>query len=74
MAIGFDEALARARRVKHGINQYIEHKDTFIFGDGIRESGGSGPVVVLKDSGDCVNMPYYVSTSHDFEVISEGRI
>ena len=35
MAIGFDEALARARRV---------------------------------------NMPYYVSTSHDFEVISEGRI
>ena len=69
MAIGFDEALARARRVKHGINQYIEHKDTFIFGDGIREIGGSGPVVVLN-----VNMPYYVSTSHDFEVISEGRI
>ncbi|MEE1275003.1 MAG: hypothetical protein UHI81_10950 [Olegusella sp.] len=74
MAIGFDEALARARRVKHGITNYVEYEDAFIFGDDVMEIGGSGPVVVLKDNGDCVNMPYYVSTSHDLEVVSEGRI
>lgn len=61
--IGYDEALKIARKAKKNIDQCIEHENAYVFGfsgDDEMIGGGASPVVIMKDDGRAVTMPYYV--------------
>ena len=52
-----------------------EREDAFIFSKfGDLSIGGNGPVVVLKESGRCINMPAYLCFMGATSVVREGYI
>lgn len=60
--ITYEEALKKAKQIKPNINNGAEMTSAFIFGydSGEWEEGGNNtPVVILKDSGKAITMPYY---------------
>ena len=56
--VNYEEALAIAKSKKSKINKCIEYNNGFAFAydDGIIRDGGDSPVVVLKESGEAVNI------------------
>lgn len=60
--ITYEEALKKAKSIKPNANICIEKTSAYIFGydSGKEEIGGSNnPVVILKEDGKPVSMPYY---------------
>lgn len=73
--VSFDEARDKALECWDEIDYFEEEPDAFIFSKKDDMSfGGSGPVVVLKASGRCINMVDYCDEEHDPTIISEGYI
>lgn len=60
--MNYEEALKKAKKIKPDINICIEKTSAFIFGhEGgeISEGGSNTPVVIMKEKGNAVSMPYY---------------
>lgn len=60
--ITYEEALKKAKSIKPDANLCIEKTSAYIFGydSGKDEAGGSNsPVVIMKEDGKAVSMPYY---------------
>lgn len=60
--ITYEAALEAAKKLKPSIDNCQEHTDAYIFGcqkddDSV---GGDGPVVILKETGEAVNMVCYL--------------
>ena len=62
--VTYEEAYAKAHELKDPIDRCVERENAFIFGhtedDHYRGGAGHTPVVILKDDGRAVNMPYFV--------------
>lgn len=61
----FEEALEKAKKVKSHIDNCTEYTDAFVFGwqGDDDEIGGSGPVVILKATGEAINMTAYLDNT-----------
>ncbi len=62
--IKFEDALKRAKELKKDIDNGSEYERGFVFGcraDDMYEGGNHSPVVILKEDGRAVTMPYFVS-------------
>ncbi len=79
----YNEAYVKAKEVKENIDNCTEHENGFIFGcsDDDKYIGGGGhvPVVVLKDSGNVVNLPYFLTHGagkeiRSFKIAPDGTI
>jgi hypothetical protein len=73
--LNFEEALQIAKSKKTKINHCLEYEDAyaFEFANGEYSVGGDSPVVILKDSGEAINMISYAvgakrTIIRDFEV------
>lgn len=73
--LNYEEALQIAKSKKTKINHCIEYLDAFAFEycSGDKSIGGDSPVVILKDSGEAINMISYAvgakgTIIRDFEV------
>lgn len=60
--IEYDEALKIARGKKKGINHCVEYTNAFAFSreDDNSCDGGDSPIVVLKETGETINMVEYL--------------
>lgn len=73
--LGLSEATRIAKGLKSGINHYAEEPDAFIFtGPQDNSDGGDGPCVVMKDTGECLNMLAYIVGYHSHDIVSEGAV
>ena len=63
--ITYEEALIKAKTLKSTINECSEMSNAYIFSckDDENYEGGSGhtPCVIIKETGEAVNMPSYIS-------------
>lgn len=67
----YEQALARAKKVKPQINSYCEFAGAYAFSfDSGSQDGGEGPVVILKDTGEALNFIGY-AVKHGSELIQE---
>ena len=62
-----DEAYEIAKKVKKGIDGGEEWKYAFMFMSSAEDGdvGGSGPCVVIKETGDAVKWAYYLKIAPD---------
>ncbi len=73
--IGYEKALEIAREQWDEVDYFQEQEKAFIFSKkDDRSFGGNGPVVVLKDTGECLNMPTYICEGLSSQTIHEGNI
>lgn len=75
--ISYDEAVAKAKKIKPDANVCIEMSSAYIFGfqSGKDEDGGSNtPVVILKSDGKPVSMPYYNGKYVDDKEIKTTKV
>ena len=73
--IDYKRALDIARDQWDEIDYFQEQDKAFIFSKkDDRSFGGNGPVVVLKDTGECLNMPAYICEGLSSPTINEGYI
>lgn len=73
--VSYAEAVEAARKCWDQIDYVEEEPDAFIFSKKDDFSfGGNGPVVVLKDSGRCINMVNYLDEGHDATTLREGYL
>ena len=63
--ISFEEALKKVKTLKPSINECSELSNAYIFSskDDANYEGGSGhtPCVIIKETGEAVNMPTYIA-------------
>lgn len=62
--VTYDEALEIAKSKLNGINTCVEYKKGYMFaheGGEFAVGGANAPVVILKDNGRAVTMPYFVA-------------
>ena len=67
----YDEAYKKARVLKSNIDNCIEYEKGFVFGaseDELYIGGNHIPVVILKQTGDAVTMPYFVANGTGKEI------
>lgn len=60
--ITFEEAYKKAKEVKDNIDYCTEYENGFLFGtdiDRIEYGGPNMPAIVVKDTGEIVNMPTF---------------
>lgn len=75
MPITYEEALARAKCVREDLNYCLEYEDCFMFNNKDDISfGGEEPVVVLKDSGEVINMTAYIDMESGADELREFDI
>lgn len=69
------EALAIAKSKKNYINHCVEYTNAYMFsGDtGEEADGGDAPIVVMKETGETMNMSAYIWTP-DKEYVGEHEI
>lgn len=73
--IGKSEATAKAKKHWNGINYCTEYENAYLFSKkNDRSFGGPGPVAVLKDTGEMVNMTYFVDKVDRGKLVSEGYL
>ncbi|MDO4439092.1 MAG: hypothetical protein Q4B86_06590 [Eubacteriales bacterium] len=62
--ISYETALKTAKELKKNIDKCIEYDSAYMFTSKEDEGsiGGSGPCVILKDSGKAINQTYYYDT------------
>lgn len=73
--VDYEKALSIAKGQWEEIDYFQEQENAFIFSKKDDQSfGGSGPVVVLKDTGECLNMPAYICEGLSSPTIREGSI
>ena len=73
--VEFNEAVALAKKCWDEVDYCTETENAFIFGKyDDTDIGGCGPVVVLKETGECLNMPAYLSEGLNTPTIREGKI
>ena len=61
--ITYEVALKKAKEVKPKIDTCTEYENGYVFGcktDDEYVGGGHVPVVILKEDGRAVNMPYFI--------------
>ena len=58
----YDEALSIARKEKSRINHCVEYADAYMFSFETDEEsdGGDPPIVVMKQTGETMNMSAYI--------------
>lgn len=69
--ITFDNALKKARMLKPNVDNCTEYERGYVFGSSEDDGyvgGGHTPVVILKQTGDAVNMAYFVSYGSGEEI------
>ena len=67
----YEEALEKAKGLKKNIDTCVEYENAYCFGfsgDDEMIGGGASPVVIMKDDGRAVTMPYYVMYHRTKEV------
>ena len=70
-----EESLKRAQEVWDEIDYCTEYENGYVFSKfGDRSFGGPGPVVVLKDDGQVVNMVYFCNFYDSGKELSAGYI
>lgn len=73
--VTYEEALQLATARRSDVDYCTEHEDAFVFSKMDELSfGGNGPVVVLKATGECINMPAYLVGMGATSVLREGYI
>jgi len=73
--VTYEEALQLAISCRSDVDYCTEHEDAFIFSKKDELCfGGNGPVVVLKESGSCINMPAYLVEMGATSIVREGYI
>lgn len=73
--VSYEEARGKVLACWSEVDYFEEEPDAFVFSKKDDYSfGGNGPVVVLKESGRCINMVDYCDESHDSTVLFEGHI
>ena len=69
------EAVALAKERWSEVDYYEETENAFIFSKyGDTNIGGCSPVVVLKETGECINLPAYLCEGLNTPTIKEGKI
>ena len=72
--ISYKEALDSAMKFDGGFDYCTEYAGADVFSKMDDFSiGGNGPVVVMKDNGDCVNMTAFIDEGTG-DVVKEGYI
>lgn len=68
----FRECLAIARKEKQRVNHCVEYSNAYMFSwdTGEESDGGDTPIVVMKETGETMNMAAYMWTP-DKEYIGE---
>ena len=73
--VDLKNAIALAKGCWDEVNYCRETENAYIFGKkGDTDIGGSGPVVVLKETGECLNMPAYICEGLSTPTIREMSI
>lgn len=73
--MSFEEAYNLAFNLRSDVDYCLEYGDAFVFTHKDDCTiGGNGPVVVLKASGDCINMVAYIEESDGSGMVKEGYI
>ena len=71
--ITYEEALAKAKSLKPNIDNCGEYEKGYIFGshEDDESFGGDGPVVILKETGEAVNILEFEDSGkliHEFDI------
>lgn len=70
-----DEAIIKAKELNAKVDYCQEMSDAYIFGQKNNESfGGDSPIVVLKTTGEAINMVAYSCMAGTSKVIGEYDI
>jgi hypothetical protein len=78
-----EEAYLKAKELKENIDNGIEYENGYLFGckddDNYIGGGGHVPIVILKEDGKAVDMPYFLTHGagkeiRSFEVSKDGKI
>ena len=73
--VDYATALSIAKSRWNEIDYCAENENAFVFSKyGDRSIGGAEPVVVLKDTGECVGFTAYLCEGLVTPTIKEGRI
>lgn len=72
----YEQALDIAKSKKSKINYCTEYNNAYAFGydNGSRSVGGDSPVVVMKDTGEALNLVSYAVKPGGGEVIKEFEV
>ena len=65
--ISYEEAYAKAKALKPDMDNCTEYDNAYVFGcyaDNDYIGGGHSPVVILKQDGKAVDMPWYIAFVH----------
>jgi hypothetical protein len=64
----FEECLAIARAKKRRINSCMEYTNAYVFAwdDGTEQDGGESPIVVMRETGETMNMTAFIWMPKDF--------
>ncbi len=63
--ITYEEALKKAKEKKPDIDNCVEYENGYVFGchdDDNYTGGGHVPCVIVKETGDAVSMPVFITT------------
>ena len=73
--VDYKTALALAKKCWDEVDYCTEEENAFIFSKfGDTNIGGCGPVVVLKETGECICLPAYLGDGLSTPTIWEGMI
>jgi len=74
--VDFHDAMTLAKSCWSEVDYCEEYDDAYIFSKrGDMSFGGNGPVVVLKATGECINMVSYIDESvGEVQLVREGYI
>ena len=75
MELTYEQALEKAKALWDEVDYFIERENAFIFSKyDDTNIGGCGPVVVLKETGECLSMPTYICEGLITPTVAEGKI
>lgn len=73
--VAYEEAVKLAKGCWSEVDYVTEFPSAYMFSKfGDRSFGGNGPVVVLKDTGRCVNYVSFETDDPDLTVLNESCI
>ncbi len=73
--VDYKKALELAKELWEEVDYCQETENAFIFSKkDDRSIGGSGPVVVLKDTGECINMVAYITEGLAMPTLKEAAV
>ncbi len=73
--VEYEDALKIAKDCWSEVDYVVDQSDAFVFSKKDDCSlGGSGPVAVIKSSGECLNYLAFLDGDYDSAILNEGYI